>query len=593
LAINDIRDWIRDNRNNALFTVLFTGPRAAIDGLVDVLNGLLRSIGWPGVLAAFTALGLLAGGWRLALIQLTGFVSLGVLGLWDSSIDTLAAIVVAVGISLALGIPLGILSAGNRVFRRAITPILDVMQIMPTIAYLTPFVLFFGIGGAAAVIVTLIYAMPAAIRITELGLRDVPSATIEAGHSLGATGRQLLTKVRLPLARPALGLAVNQTLMLALSMIVITALIDAPGLGQETLRGLIRNDVGLMFQSGLAIVILAVVLDRLTERASVRLDARSQDARSRLDRRVVVVIAAALVLAVLAGWAVAGLRQFPEDIEVSLRRPVNDAVDWLRTNAAWLTGGLKDAVSYGILNPLQAILTSAPWWLVTGVIGGIAVLISGLRPAAVAVVCLLLILAMGLWLHAMETLLQVLAATLLTFGIGLALGILSARFDRFSAVLRPMLDAAQTMPSFVYLVPAFVLFGVGRFTAIFAAIIFALPPVIRIVEVGLRGVPPAIVDAATSAGATGWQLLTKVELPVARSALLLAANQAVILVLSMVVVGGLVGGEALGYDVIAGFSQNRLFGLGLAAGIALVLLGIMLDRVTQGAGGRTRIRADG
>jgi glycine betaine/proline transport system permease protein len=153
-------------------------------------------------------------------------------------------------------------------------------------------------------------------------------------------------------------------------------------------------------------------------------------------------------------------------------------------------------------------------------------------------------------------------------------------------VLRPLLDIAQTMPSFVYLLPAFVLFDPSRFTALFAAIVFALPPVIRLVEVGIRAVPTTIIEAATSSGSTGGQLLTKVQLPVAGPALQLAANQAVILVLSMVVVGGLVGGQALGYDVVAGFSQNRLFGMGLAAGIALVLMGVALDRMTQGAAGR-------
>jgi glycine betaine/proline transport system permease protein len=170
--------------------------------------------------------------------------------------------------------------------------------------------------------------------------------------------------------------------------------------------------------------------------------------------------------------------------------------------------------------------------------------------------------------------------------VGLLLGIASARNDRLAAGLRPVLDGAQVMPSFVYLVPAFVLFDPSRFTAIFAAMIFAVPVVIRLTEAGIRMVPESLVEVATASGATGWQVLVKVRLPSARPAILLAANQAVILVLSMVVVGGLVGGGALGYDVVAGFSQARLFGMGLAAGIVLVLLGIMLDRMTQGAAGR-------
>jgi glycine betaine/proline transport system permease protein len=188
----------------------------------------------------------------------------------------------------------------------------------------------------------------------------------------------------------------------------------------------------------------------------------------------------------------------------------------------------------------------------------------------------------------MATLAQVLVAAILTLAIGLALGIASARSDRFSAFLRPLLDAAQTMPAFVYLIPAVALFAPTRFTAIMAAVIYAVPPVIRLVEIGIRTVPATVREAAVSAGTTKRQLLWKVELPVARPVLLLAANQGIILVLAMVVVGGLVGAGALGYDVVAGFARRDFFGEGVAAGIAIVLLGITLDRITQGAGNLRR-----
>jgi glycine betaine/proline transport system permease protein len=152
----------------------------------------------------------------------------------------------------------------------------------------------------------------------------------------------------------------------------------------------------------------------------------------------------------------------------------------------------------------------------------------------------------------------------------------------YATIQRPFLDAAQTLPNFVYLLPAVALFGASRFTAITAAVIYAVPPVARLVEDGIRQVPDTVVEAATAAGSTGRQLLWKVQLPMARSALLLAANQGIVMVLAMVVVGGLVGAGALGYDVVAGFSQSEDFGKGLAAGAAIVLLGVMLDRITQG-----------
>lgn len=591
LFLNDVRDWVRDNRDNPLFLILFGIPREVIDFLVATLTDAFHAIGWPALIGIGGAIGFLAGGRRLALGAMLGIAALGVLGLWESSIDTLGAVVAAVAISFGIGVPLGVLMAGSERFRRLLTPILDVMQIMPTFAYLAPFVLFFGIGPAAAAIVTLIYAMPAAIRITALGIRNVPVNTVEAGQSLGATGRQLLTGVRLPLARRELGLALNQTLMLAVSMIVITALIDAPGLGQDVLGALIRNDVGAMFDAGIAIVILAIVLDRLTEAASNRLDPHRQAHLSRIQRRearVARAILAGCVALVIVGLVVPAAQEFPDALTFSFRDPINDAVDWMRSNIAVFTGAFKDAFSIYILNPLQTIFTTAPAWLVIGVAAGLTLLASGVRPALVGAAALALVFVIGLWQHAMETLLQVLVATAVTMAIGLVLGIASARNDRFATFLRPGLDVAQTMPSFVYLLPAFVLFDASRFTAIIAAVIFALPPVIRLVDVGVRSVPTTIIEAATSSGVDSRQLLTKVQLPVARPALQLATNQAVILVLSMVVVGGLVGGGALGYDVVAGFSQNRLFGMGLAAGIALVLLGIMLDRMTSGAAGPAR-----
>ena len=579
----DVRDFIRDNRDNAVYQLLFQTPRTAVDIALETLTDALHAIGWPGLIAVMGTLAYGAGGVRLAVGVLLGMAGLGFLGLWESSVDTLGAIIAAVAISFSLGVPLGILLAQSRVVRAILTPILDVMQILPTFAYLLPLVLLFGIGPATAAIVTLIYAMPAAIRITALGIRNVPVNTIEAGTSLGTTPRQLLTKVRLPLARRELGLALNQTLMLAMSMIVITALIDAPGLGADTISALIRNDVGRMLDAGIAIVILAIILDRISERASARLDPHQRAAVGEgADRRVFLAVLAVCAVLVVIGLLAPDSDEFPEVLSLSVREPVNDGVDWLRSNLAWLTIGLKDAITFTILNPVEHVFTTAPVWLAVAVAAGIALLVSGPRQAIVAGACLTLVFGMGLWQDSMVTLVQVLAATVITFALGLVLGIASARSDRVQRALRPALDVAQTMPSFVYLLPAFVLFEATRFTAIFAAVIFALPPVIRLVDVGIRAVPATIIEASTSSGATPRQLLTQVQLPVARGALQLALNQAVILVLSMVVVGGLVGGGGLGYDVVAGFAQSRLFGMGVAAGLALVLLGIMLDRITQG-----------
>ena len=582
-TLNSVHDTVADNR-----TVL-EPARAGVAALIDVFNNLIESLGWPGVIGLAGAIGLAFGGLRLGLLGILGFASLGVLGLWDESMQTLGMILAAVVIALAIGLPLGVLAGRSNAVSAVLSPILDVMQIMPTLSYLTPITLLFLIGATPSTIATLIFAMPAAIRITALGIRGVPATTVEAARSLGSTEGQVLRKVQLPLARRSVGLAINQTIMLGLSMIVITGLIGAPGLGLSLVQGLNKHDVGSAFDSGIAIVILAILLDRLTFAAGEALDPRGRAERVPRGGRWLTIGLPLVVLGVgLAAPFVVDATAFPDAIAFSFRTPVNDFAKWVTDTFQGITLPTKDFVTYAFINPLQGFLTSAPWWLVIAIVGLIAWAVSGRRPAIVAAICLALIVLLGLWDHAMQTLTTVLVGTVLTLILGVAIGIQTARHDRLRAILRPTLDTAQTMPAFVYLIPALALFNPTRFTAIVAAVIYAAPPVIRLVEVGIRAVPATVIEAATASGATGRQLLWKVQLPMSRHALLLAANQGIVMVLSMVVIGGMVGAGALGFDVITGFAQGQDFGKGLAAGAAIVLLGIMLDRITQGAGTRRR-----
>jgi len=587
-VLNDARDWVDENRNSSpIFLFLVNGVRLGIAELYGAIQGLLVGLGWIGVTAVGGAVALVVAGWRIGLLTLVGFLSFGVLGLWEESIETLALTTAAVLLSLTIGIPLGVAAGRSPRLRAALMPVLDVMQIMPTFAYLAPMALIFLIGAPSATIATLIYAVPPAIRITALGIREVSPATMEAATSLGSTRWQTLRKVQLPMAKRTIVLAINQTIMLALSMVVITALIDAPGLGQNIVRALERVNVGAAFDAGVAIVVMAIMLDRITTRASQRVEAQYRGGgRNSPGRRRALLLGAGVVAAVatVAGKA---FPEFPEALNFSFAEAVNTVVEWVETNAFPVTDAVKNVVTEGLLNPLQTVLTSAPWWLVLGVVFALGLLATGVRAAITAVACLAAVIALGLWQHGMETLATVLVATVITMAVGVLLGVWAARSDRVAALMRPLLDAAQTMPSFVYLLPAVALFGATRFTAIVAAVIFAVPPVVRLVEDGIRGVPPTVVEAATSAGSTTRQLLWKVQLPMARRALMLATNQGIVMVLSMVVVGGLVGAGALGYDVVAGLGQSEDFGKGLAAGVAIVLLGVMLDRLTQRPGERS------
>ncbi|GAA3470966.1 ABC transporter permease subunit [Nonomuraea roseola] len=583
LAVNEARDWVDTNRNdNPLFLYGVNYVRIYLGELYAAFETVLFALGWPGLIGVLGALGRLAGGWRLALLGVGGFAALGVLGVWEASVRTLALVLTSVLVALAVGLPLGVWAGRSARVRRALTPVLDVMQIMPTFAYLTPMVLFFGIGPSSATVATLIYAMPVAIRITALAVERVSPTAIEASASLGATRWQTLRKVQLPMARETIALAINQAIMMALSMVVIAALISAPGLGSDIIRGLSRANVGFMLPAGIAIVVMAIVLDRLTMAAAKR--EGTAEAAPSGPRRYAVAGAIALAGVVAATLLPA---RFPDAWILRIGPPVTEAVNWAKFSWYDVTTAIRNVTSDLLLNPLQDVLTSTPWWLVAAAVLALAWWASGPRPALTALACLLGLALLGLWEHSMATLTTVLVAVTVTLLLGLLLGVAAARSRGFSAVQRPLLDAAQTMPSIVYLLPALALFGATRFTAIFASVIYAVPPVVRLVEDGIRGVSPTTVEAALSAGSTGGQLLWKVQLPMARGAILLAANQGIVMTLAMVVVGGMVGAGGLGYDVVTGFSQHSEFGMGFVAGVGTVLLGIMLDRITQGADRRS------
>ncbi|MEU5281225.1 ABC transporter permease subunit [Streptomyces asoensis] len=599
--LNDIRDSVGADRNsNPLFLYFFNEIRLVIDNLVTFVQDLisqpsgdrpLPQIGWLGVVGLTGYVSWAVGNWRVALLAVAGFTFFGLQGLWQESMDTLALVLCAVFVALLFAIPLGVLAGLSDRCNRILTPFLDLMQTMPTFVYLAPLTLIFLIGGASATIATVIYAAPPAIRITAHAIRSVPRTTVEAADSLGATRRQSLTKVLLPMSRRTVVMGVNQTIMAALAMVTIAALIDAPGLGKTVMQALQSLDVGTAFNAGLAIVVMAIVLDRVTTAASARAEAaRRSDGRFARWRRPLLAAGAvvAVVLAYLSHtyvWAA----EFPGEGGAgrTVATTADDVTTWAQDNLSGLTNGFRDVITDGLLNPFQSLLTDSPWWLVAAVLIALGAVLGGWRAGVTTAVCAGLLVGTGLWSDAMTTLASTLVATVLVMLLGIVLGVWMGRSALVDRVLRPSLDAAQVMPPFVYLVPFLALFGATRFTAIVAAVVYAAPVAIKIIADGVRAVPGTTVEAATSAGCNTWQIITKVQLPMSRSALTLATNQGLIYVLSMVVVGGLVGAGALGYDVVAGFSQGQLYGKGLAAGLAIVLLGVMFDRITQAAARRT------
>lgn len=590
---NDLNDVIGANRNsNPIFLYFFNYIRLFIDEFVVFIQSIIAQpsfgrplplIGWLGVVALVGFVSYAIANIRVALLAAAGFFFLGLQGLWRESMDTLALTLAAVIISLAIGIPLGIWAGLSDRFNRIITPVLDFMQIMPSFVYLAPLTLFFLIGPASATIATLIYAAPPVIRLTAHGIRSAPHDTVEASESLGSTKTQTLTKVLLPAAKRTIVLGVNQTIMAALAMVTIAALIDAPGLGKTVIKALQTLDVGTAFNAGLAIVVMAIVLDRVTTAAASR-------GRDRPNRIALLAGGALTVFAIWLSYTYIWAAEFDSQLDIgsTIVLWASEVTDWIQSNFAPITNGIKDVFTWVLIDPLQAVLVDSPWWLVALALVAISVVIGSVRAAIVSAVCLGLLVATGLWSDGMTTLASLLVATVFTMVIGLVVGVWMGRSQRADRVIRPVLDAAQTMPHFVYLVPFLALFSASRFTAIAAAVVYAAPVAVKIVADGIRGVSATTVEAAVASGSSNWQTITKVQLPMSVRAVTLATNQGLIYVLSMVVVGGLVGAGALGYDVVAGFSQGQLYGKGLAAGIAILLLGVMLDRLTQAAANRTQ-----
>ncbi|MDK1343171.1 ABC transporter permease subunit [Streptomyces sp. 378] len=575
-------DWIIDNRDShPLFLYFFGHVSNVVVIAVRAVYLTLLAVGWAGV----TALGALVA-WRVAGVKLAlgtavGFLACGLLGMWVPTMQTLALMVVAVLASVVVGALLGLAAGLSDRMDRVLRPVLDTMQVLPAFAYLLPVVLIFGIGVPAAVLATVIYAAPPMARLTSLGLRGADKEVLEAVESLGSTARQRLLTARIPLARKELLLGLNQTIMMALSMAVIAAVIGAGGLGDRVYQALASVDVGAALAAGIPIVLLAVVLDRVTGAAGERLGAEPEPHRGRGW-----LIALAGVVAVAVAGRLAGRLDWPDTWVVGIAEPVNRAVDWMTAHlysGVPVIGGTADWAGHfttWVLDPMRDSLQALPWWGVLLIVAALAWVIGTWRTALTAVLAMAAIGVLGVWKPSLDTLSQVLAAVAVTLVVGFAVGIAAARSDRLERALRPVLDVFQTMPQFVYLIPVVALFGVGRAPAVAAAIVYALPAVVRITTQGLRQVDPAALEASGSLGATSWQQLRQVQLPLARRALLLAVNQGLVLVLAVVVIGGLVGGGALGYDVVFGLAQGDL-ATGLVAGVAIVCLGLMLDRVTQ------------
>jgi glycine betaine/proline transport system permease protein len=598
--LGDMAANIRAARaENPVFVYVFNPFRQGIDSFIEVIRltisepasgAVIPLIGWFGVLALIGFIVFATSNWRTSLLSMTLILGCGILGMWTYSMDTLALTLGAVILSLAIALPIGIWAGLNDKVMTAVRPILDLAQITPTLVYLAPLALVFLIGVAAATIATMIYSIPIGIRITAHAIRSLHNGPIEAAESMGSTRWQKLTKVQLPMAKRTIILGVNQTTLAALSFVVIAALIGAPGLGEPIVRALSIRSIGDGVTAGLAVVLLAIMLDRATTAAVVKSNQIPLTGQPLLRRRIGLIGAGiATIVAIMLSRQQLWAAVYPEALNFNdaIGSGADSFTEWFTSTFYFFTTTFNETFTIYILNPIEYLLADSPWYLTVIMISVIAAIIGGRGVALLSAVLLLMIVWIGLWNDTMITLTQVLMATVIVMVIGVALGVAAGRSEKVERVLKPFLDAGQTLPAFVYLVPVLALFGPTRFAAIVCGVFYAAPVVVRIVADGVRGVPKEMVEAAIASGSSTTQVVTKVQLPASKKSLLLGANQGLIFVLAVVIIGALVGAGGLGYLVLQGASKPELQGKGLAAGLAIVLLGIVMDRIAHSSAKRS------
>ncbi len=637
-TLNEAKRWIVVNRKTHWMFLFFFEPLSAVlDFIIRRVEDLLLFLPWTVIVSGVFLLANRISGLRLALLSGICLMLMGLFGLWDESMATLALMVIAVLLSLLIGIPVGIWTARNARAEKVLRPILDAMQTMPAFVYLIPVLLFFGVARVPSVIATIVYALPPVIRLTSLGIQTVSEDALEAARSFGTTDRQMLRKVQIPMAMPTILTGVNQSIMMALSLVIIAALIGGGGLGDAVLKALRRLRVGEALEAGLAIVVMAILLDRLSaayaRREQAQRGSRFQGYRlfsdslagspvvarieagidgvygffgristnltntlatitpekhkSTIQHNPYAVTTIALLLLLTLFGLIFSMDTFPRSWNLNISQPVDAMVEWMQLNLVEIgntglgTGPFRDFLIIRVFQPLVFFFTEWLSWPALFLLFAWAGLATGGWRLALGVLgALLLIGLFGMWEFTVLTLVQVLMAVVICIVIGVPVGIWAAHNDRVDAIMRVVNDTLQTIPIFVYLVPVIMLFRGQEPAGVIAAIVYSLPPVIRLTSLGIRQVDKGVIESADSFGSTPLQKLLKVEIPLALPSIMLGINQTIMMVLAMVIIAGFVGASGLGFEVVFGFTNDNL-GRSVEAGLAIVLLAIIIDRITQ------------
>ena len=542
----------------------------------------IAALPWWALTAAWGMLAHRIGGRPSMFLVLGTCLYFLVFGLWTPAMLTLASVSLSVAFGAAAGLLLGAWAYRAPRLDAGLGAIYDIMQTLPVFSYLVPILLFFGFGPVAALTATVIYAMPPMARNTTLAPRRLPPSVTDLATMVGCTPRQRMWLVLLPAARHGLLAGLNQVIMLSLSAVIIASIIGAGGLGNDVLQGLKSMQLGRAFEAGVGITLLAIVLDRLSRALALRCPAHGAEGHGR-GRQLGWQVAALLLAGLVAAQLFAPLRAFPEMLVVSTGRMLDQAVAWANIAFEAPIGALRDGMVRHVLRPVKDALLTLPWLAVTAAAVLVAARVQGLRLALSTLAMLGFIALSGFWDQAMISLYLVLVSTLVAMLIGFPVGLAAGLHPGLDRWITLVIDTLQTLPTFVYLIPVVMLFGLGDFPAMVAIVLYALPPAIRYTKDGIARVPASLIEAADMAGCSPRQKLAYVQIPHALPEIMLGLSQTLLMAFGMLVITSLVGTRGLEQETLVAVSKARV-GEGLIAGLGISFLSIIADRlISQGS----------
>jgi glycine betaine/proline transport system permease protein len=544
---------------------------------------------WTVVVGWAMVLGYKLQGWKLVLLTGIAGLYIAVFGQWSPSMQTLSFILVAAPVSVFLGLALGVFAYKSKTVEAVLNPLLNVAQTMPHYSYLVPIIVLFGVGDHAAALVTILFATPSMVRLVLLGLKNVPADVVDAGRMNGCNDLQMLFRVLIPTAKRDVLIGVNQVVMQCLSMTVIAAFIGAQGLGSNLLIALNSLRIGTGLEIGICIVLIAVVFDKMSLAWAHKQTDYFADLSFSKRYRHFLIMGAILVGGIVLAYI--GSLIFEEGFNYFYIVPHNKGlttapfwqagVDWIWDTFFYTLKSFNEWLITRVLVPMRDAYLAMPVVATFILVMGTACIFAGLRSALIVGGLLLFIALSEYWDRALITMYMATFAVIVSGIIGITMGAVCAQSTFASKAVLLLCDFLQTFPSFIYLIPVIMLFGITDTSVLIASLAFASVPATRFTVEGLRSVPPVLQDAGSMCGVSRFQRLISIELPIAFPHIMLGVNQTVNFAIMMVIIGAFIGTIDLGQLILKAISEPQGTGIGITLGVCVAFIGLAVDQILR------------